>query len=392
MIIKPKVRGFICTTSHPKGCEKSVLEQIAYVKENGMISSGPKNVLIIGGSTGYGLASRIATAFGSNSKTLSVSFEKEPDQKRTASAGWYNTIAFEKQAKEAGLYARSLNGDAFSNEMKEKVADIIEKDLGKVDLVVYSLASPRRVHPDTGEVFNSVLKPIGTTYSNKTVDPLRGVVKGIDIEAAEGDDIKNTIEVMGGEDWEMWVDYLLERNLLDNKVITVAYSYIGPSLTHPIYKDGTIGMAKNHLNDSALKISNKLENALNGLAFVSVNKALVTQASSAIPVVPLYISILYKLMKENNTHEGCIEQMSRLFSDQVYSGVDTIRLDENRQLRLDDLEMDVSIQNKITDIWNSVNTENLQDLTDIDGYKDDFYKLFGFGFDGVDYDEDIPLI
>ena len=392
MIIKPKVRGFICTTSHPKGCEKSVLEQIAYVKQNGMISSGPKNVLIIGGSTGYGLASRIATAFGAGSKTLSISFEKEPDQKRTASAGWYNTIAFEKQAKEAGLYAKSLNGDAFSNEMKEQVADIIEKDLGKIDLVVYSLASPRRVHPDTGEVFNSVLKPIGKTYSNKTVDPLRGVVKDIDIKAAEGDDIKNTIEVMGGEDWEMWIDYLLERNLLDDKVITVAYSYIGPSLTHPIYKDGTIGMAKNHLNDSALKISNKLASSLNGLAFVSVNKALVTQASSAIPVVPLYISILYKLMKENNTHEGCIEQMTRLFGDQIYSDTGAIRLDDNRQLRLDDLEMDISIQNKITEIWDSVNTGNLETITDIDGYKDDFYKLFGFGFEGVDYEEDIPLI
>lgn len=393
MIIKPKVRGFICTTSHPKGCDRSVFEQIEYAKSHGQISKGPKNVLIIGGSTGYGLASRIATAFGAGSKTLSVSYEKEPDSKRTASAGWYNTIAFDKYARHEGLYAKSINGDAFSHQIKKEVAEIIEQDLGKVDLIVYSLASPRRVHPDSGAVYNSALKPIGQAYFNKTVDPLRGIVKDIDIQPADSNDISNTIEVMGGEDWEMWIDYLSDNDLLDEKVITMAYSYIGPSLTHPIYKDGTIGMAKNHLNETALKISKKLNIKLGGLAFVSVNKALVTQASSAIPVVPLYISILYKLMKEKNTHEGCIEQMVRLFSQKVYNSMaDNIELDENRQIRLDDWEMDSDIQNEISRVWSEVTTDNLNELTDINGYKEDFYRLFGFGFSEVDYDEDINLI
>jgi enoyl-[acyl-carrier protein] reductase / trans-2-enoyl-CoA reductase (NAD+) len=391
MIIKPKIRGFICTTAHPKGCEQAVKEQIAYVKNNTTVKKGPKNVLVIGASTGYGLASRIVAAFGSDAKTIGVSYEKEADAKRTASPGWYNTVAFEKFAHTEGLYAKSINGDAFSDGIKEEVGDLIEKDLGQVDLVVYSLASPRRIHPKTGEVFNSTLKPIGQAYTNKTVDPLRGIVKDITLEPASEDDIAKTIEVMGGEDWEMWVDYLKERGLLAENMMTMAYSYIGPSLTHPIYKEGTIGMAKNHLNDTALSLTNHLKD-LNGLAFVSVNKALVTQASSAIPVVPLYISLLYKIMKEKGTHEGCIEQMYRLFEDKMYVDGQKPALDGNRQIRLDDFEMSQDVQDQVAALWGQVTTENLVEIADADGYKEDFYRLFGFSFDGVNYGEDIALV
>jgi enoyl-[acyl-carrier protein] reductase/trans-2-enoyl-CoA reductase (NAD+) len=391
MIIKPKIRGFICTTAHPKGCAQAVKEQITYVKNNTPVKKGPKNVLVIGASTGYGLASRIVAAFGSDAKTIGVSYEKEADAKRTASPGWYNTVAFEKFAHAEGLYAKSINGDAFSDGIKEEVGDLIEKDLGQVDLVVYSLASPRRIHPKTGEVFNSTLKPIGQAYTSKTVDPLRGIVKDITLEPASEDDIAKTIEVMGGEDWEMWVDYLKGRDLLSENVMTMAYSYIGPSLTHPIYKDGTIGMAKNHLNDTALTLTNHLKD-LNGLAFVSVNKALVTQASSAIPVVPLYISLLYKIMKEKGTHEGCIEQMYRLFEDKMYVDGQQPVLDGNRQIRLDDLEMSQDVQDQIAALWGQVTTENLAEIADADGCIEDFYRLFGFSFDGVDYDEDIALV
>lgn len=385
MIIEPKFRGFICTAAHPEGCYQSVLQQVEYVKSQGHFD-GPKNVLIIGASTGYGLASRITATFGTAAKTIGVFFEKPAMGKRTASAGWYNTAAFEKLANDAGHYAKSINGDAFSNEIKEQVAVLIKEDLGQVDLIVYSLASPRRTDPNTGTTYSSVLKPIGETYTNKTVDPLSGKVKEVTIDPANNDDIENTIKVMGGEDWEMWMDFLASKNLLSDDVVTVAYSYIGPALTHPVYKNGTIGRAKDHLFETAKKLDQKFSN---GRAFISVNKALVTQASAAIPVVPLYMSILFKIMKEQGTHEGCIEQIYRLFKDNIYS--DTQNMDDEGRIRIDNLEMTPEVQSKIEEVWEQVNSENVHRLTDIEGYRDEFYRLFGFGMDNIDYKADIAV-
>ena len=386
MIINPKIRGFICTTAHPTGCQKSVSNQIDYVQQQGPIN-GPKNVLVIGASTGYGLASRIVAAFGAGAKTIGVSFEKEPADDRTATAGWYNTAAFEKFAQAKGLYAKSINGDAFSDEIKAQTMQLIKSDLGQVDLVVYSLASPRRIHPKTGHIFNSTLKPIGETFTNKTVDTMRGEVKDITIEPANQEEIENTIAVMGGDDWEMWIDALMQHNLLAPGAMTIAYTYIGPVVTHAIYKNGTIGKAKQHLYETAEKLTNKL-NVINGKALISVNKALVTQASSAIPVVPLYISLLYKIMKANGTHEGCIEQMYRMFKERVYESSEPI-VDAAGMVRMDDWEMDEKVQQTIAELWPQVNSENLADLTDLEGYRDDFHKLFGFNFAGVDYQADV---
>lgn len=386
MVIQPKIRGFICTTAHPVGCEKMVENQINYVKSQGHIN-GPKNVLVIGASTGYGLASRIVATFAANANTIGVFYEKEADDKRTASAGWYNSAAFEKIAHSEKRYAKSINGDAFSNDIKQRTADLIRQDLKQVDLIIYSLASPRRTHPDTGAVSSSVLKPIGKSYTSKTVDAFRGEVKEVTLESATDDEIKNTIDVMGGEDWEMWIDFLTKENLLAPGVTTVAYSYIGPKLTHPIYKEGTIGKAKEDLLATAHKLDKKLK-ALNGHALISVNKGLVTQASAAIPVVPLYISLLYKLMKEKGTHEGCIEQIYRLYKDFLYSPQKPA-LDDQGQIRLDDREMENDIQQKIAELWPQITTENLEKLTDINGYRDEFYHLFGFNAQGVDYTKDI---
>jgi enoyl-[acyl-carrier protein] reductase/trans-2-enoyl-CoA reductase (NAD+) len=386
MIIQPKIRGFICTTAHPAGCHQVVKEQIDYIKSKGPIT-GPKNVLVIGASTGYGLASRIAATFGAGAKTIGVFYEKEADEKRTASAGWYNTAAFEEIAHRDHLYAKSINGDAFSKDIKKQTADLIRKDLGKIDLVIYSLASPRRTHPDTQEVYSSVLKPIGRTYESKTVDAFRGEVKEVTLEGATDEEIANTVAVMGGEDWEMWMDYLAQENLLADGVTAVAYSYVGPEMTHPIYKAGTIGKAKEDLRHSATKITTKLK-PLHGRAMLSVNKAVVTQASAAIPVVPLYISLLFKLMKDKGTHENCIEQIYRLYHDHLYAAGD-LHLDADGQIRLDDLEMQADIQQQITATWPQITTENLLALTDIEGYRDEFYRLFGFHADGIDYDKDI---
>jgi len=377
MVIQPKIRGFICTTAHPTGCFKVVEEQINYVKSRGTFK-GPKNVLVIGSSTGYGLASRIEATFGANAKTIGVFFEKEADEKRTASAGWYNTAAFEKIAHAEGHYAKSMNGDAFSHDIKRRVAELIRKDLKQIDLIIYSLASPRRIHPDTEQVFSSVLKPIGKSYTSKTVDAFRGEVKDITLDAATEEEIRNTIAVMGGEDWEMWIDFLAKENLLANGIKTVAYSYIGPALTHPIYKEGTIGRAKDDLKHSAEKIEQTLK-PLHGQAVISVNKAVVTQASAAIPVVPLYISLLFKIMKEKGTHEGCIEQIDRLFKDHLYAN--NSQRDPENYIRLDDLEMDADVQQKITECWPQVTTENLAQLSDIEGYRNEFYRLFGFHAD-----------
>lgn len=394
MIIKPKVRGFVCVTAHPEGCAAHVQEWIDYVKAQGPIQSGPKKVLILGSSTGYGLASRVTAAFGSGAATLGVFFDRPSEEGRSATPGWYNTIAFTKAARAAGHYAKNIMGDAFSEDIKRQVIETIKADLGQVDLVVYSLASPRRTHPKTGAVHRSCLKPVGASYTNKTVDTDKGIVSDITIEPANEAEIADTVAVMGGEDWEMWIEALSSAGLLAPGAQSVAYSYIGPEVTWAIYKNGTIGLAKNDLERAAKAIDAKLKTS-GGRAFISVNKALVTQASSAIPVVPLYISILYKVMKAAGTHEGCIEQMHRLFSTQMYNG-NTPALDQAGRARVDDWEMRPEIQAAVAKVWPGVTTENLETETDIAGYREEFLKLFGFGLSGIDYDAEtephVPLI
>jgi enoyl-[acyl-carrier protein] reductase/trans-2-enoyl-CoA reductase (NAD+) len=385
MIIKPKFKNFICTTAHPEGCVKNVKEQINYVR-NLQLSNGPKKALIIGSSTGYGLASRIVSTFGAGASTIGVIFGKPASQTRTAGPGFYNTAAFEKEANEAGYYCKTINKDAFSKEAKDTAIKLIKKDLGKIDLVIYSLASPRRVHPETGETFHSVIKAVGEVYKNKTVNFHSYKVSDVEIQPANKDEIEQTITVMGGEDWKLWIDSLNSAGVLAEGAITVAYSYIGPEITYPIYRQGTIGKAKEHLEATA-KVLDKQLKKINGKAFVSVNKALVTQSSSAIPVVPLYISALYKIMKEKGIHEGCIEQIHRLFSDKLYG--DNLQLDDKGRIRLDDLEMREDVQKTISDLWNKITTENVRELTNIDDFKNEFFKLFGFGHLDIDYDKDI---
>jgi enoyl-[acyl-carrier protein] reductase/trans-2-enoyl-CoA reductase (NAD+) len=385
MIVSPKIRGFICTTAHPEGCAKHVAQQIEVVKSRGPLAQGPKKVLVIGSSTGYGLSSRIAAAFGSNAATIGVFFEKPGEPDRCGTAGWYNTVAFEKEAAAAGLYARSFNGDAFSDSMKEEVIAAIKADLGQVDCVIYSLASPRRTDPKSGEIYKSVLKPIGTSYTNKNLNTTTGVVDEVTLPPAEGDDIAQTVAVMGGEDWEMWIDALLHAGVLAEGTQTVAYSYIGPEVTWPIYKNGTIGKAKEDVERAQRALDGKLA-AVSGKAWVSVNKALVTQASSAIPVVPLYISLLYKAMKAEGTHEDTIEQMDRLFRDRLYSG--NPQLDEAGRIRVDDWEMAPALQELLGKRWQEVTTGNLAELGDFKGYQSSFIRLFGFGLEGVDYSAD----
>jgi enoyl-[acyl-carrier protein] reductase/trans-2-enoyl-CoA reductase (NAD+) len=385
MIIEPRMRGFICLTAHPKGCEQNVKNQIEYVKSKGKID-GAKRVLVVGASTGFGLASRITSAFGCDAATIGVFFEKPASEGKTASPGWYNSAAFEQEAHKAGLYAKSINGDAFSKEVKQQTIDMIKADLGQIDLIIYSLASPVRMHPETGVLHRSTLKPIGTTFTNKTVDFHTGNVTQVSIEPANQDDIDNTVVVMGGEDWSMWIDALKNENLLAEGATTIAYSYIGPAVTEAVYRKGTIGRAKDHLEATAFTISDKLKD-LNGKAYVSVNKALVTQASSAIPVIPLYISLLYKIMKAEGIHEGCIEQIQRLYSQRLYTG-NIVATDENGRIRIDDWEMRSDVQERVSDLWTKATTETLPEIGDLAGYKQDFLNLFGFGFDGVDYDAD----
>lgn len=388
MIIQPRTRGFICLTVHPDGASQTIKNQIDYVKSKGEIKNGPKKVLVIGASTGFGIASRISAAFGSNAATIGVFFEKPSSEGKLGTAGWYNTAAFEKEAHAAGLYAKSINGDAFSDEIKQQTIDLIKKDLGQVDLVIYSLASPRRVHPKTGVSYSSVLKPIGDSFTNKTVDFHTGVVSDISIAPIEGqEDIDNTIAVMGGEDWKFWMEDLKNAGVLADGVKTVAYSYIGPELTFPIYRNGTIGMAKNDL-EKTVPVINDLLKDIHGVSYVSVNKALVTQSSSAIPVVPLYISLLYKVMKEKGTHEGTIEQMQRLFAERLYTEDGNVLLDEQGRIRIDDLEMDPEVQAEVAKYWNTISTENLEEISDIKGYRKDFFNLFGFEIDGIDYEKD----
>lgn len=387
MIVEPKIRGFICTTAHPDGCRAHVQEQIDYVKCQGSFE-GPKKVLIVGASTGYGLASRIASAFGSGAATIGVFFDKAAKGKRTATAGWYNTVAFEAAAAKEGLYAKSFNGDAFSHEMKQTVIETIKKDLGKVDMVIYSLASPRRTDPDTGETYKSVLKPMDQDYSNTTIDIMSGELSEVSIEKATEAEAIETIKVMGGEDWALWMHALKEAGVLAEGCMTTAYSYIGPKLTVDIYRSGTIGKAKEDLEQTAFAISKEMA-ALGGKAFVTVCKALVTQASAAIPVVPLYMTLLFKIMKAQGTHEGCIEQMYRLMTERLNQ--QAVPVDNEGRIRIDDLEMADDVQDTIESLWQNIHHQELADIADLEGFRTDFLKLFGFAFEGVDYTADVEV-
>ena len=381
MKVTPKVRGFICTTAHPTGCEAAVRKQIDYVKTQPK-TEGPKQVLVIGSSMGYGLASRIAAAYSCGAATIGVMFDRPASGNKTATSGWYNTKAFEKFAVEDGLYAKTINGDAYSDECKKEVIELIKSDLGKVDMVVYSLAAPRRTVGDT--VYSSVLKTTGESYTNKTIDLRNNCVSEITIEPATEEEITATVKVMGGEDWEAWIDALKAADAIEDGAVTVAYSYIGPKLTHPMYFEGSIGRAKAHLYETAKKITK------DGIkAYISINKALVTQSSAAIPIVPLYISILYKVMKAKGNHEGCIEQMYRLFNQKLYG--ESVQTDENGMIRLDDLEMQKDVQDEVTELWNTLSQDNLKECADLDGYWEDFYALFGFGIEGVDYESDVDV-
>lgn len=377
-------------TAHPAGCARHVANQIQVVRDRGPIEGGPKRVLVLGSSTGYGLASRIAAAFGSGAATIGVFFERPGTEGKPATAGWYNSAAFETEARAAGLYARSFNGDAFSDEMKSEVIAAIKADLGSVDAVIYSLASPRRTHPKTGENFKSVLKPVGAPFTAKNLNTDRKQVDTVTIEPAEEDDVRQTVAVMGGEDWEMWLDALAEAGVLAEGVKTVAYSYIGPEVTWPVYRHGTIGKAKEDLERASAALNQRLA-SIGGKAWVAVNKAVVTQASSAIPVVPLYISLLFKVMKAAGNHEDCIEQMDRLFRDFLYAK-DAPAVDEAGRIRVDDWEMGETIQTEVMHRWDIVETSNLEELGDFSGYQENFLRLFGFGLAGVDYDADVDPV
>ena len=382
MIIAPKVRGFICTTAHPQGCREAVKQQIAFVRQKQQWETGPKKVLVIGASTGYGLASRISAAFGWGAATLGVSFEKPASGNRTATAGWYNTAAFEEFALEAGLYAKDIIGDAFSQATKEKAAQVIREDMGQVDCVIYSLAAPRRTMAD-GTVVSSVLKTVGAPYRNKTIDLKNRTVTEVEISPATSQEIQDTVCVMGGEDWRAWMTYLGEQGLLAPDCLTLAYSYLGPDLTHPMYLDGSIGMAKKDLKATADAMTAQLPGVR---AYVSVNKALVTQSSAAIPIVPLYITVLYRIMKDMGLHEGCIQQMARLFLDKLPQT--PVETDQEGYIRMDDWEMDSPVQQRVHQVWGQVDSQTLESICDIDGYWEDFYEMFGFGFPQVDYQAD----
>ncbi|MAD03013.1 trans-2-enoyl-CoA reductase family protein [Pseudoalteromonas shioyasakiensis] len=386
MVIKPKIRGFICTNAHPVGCAEHVQEQINYVKAQGPLSNAPKNVLVIGASTGYGLASRITAAFGGGAKTLGIFFEKEGSERKTGSAGWYNTAAFQAAAEEAGLWSKNINGDAFSNEIKQKAIDTIKADLGKIDLVIYSLASPRRTDPNTGETYSSTLKPIGSDITTKNLNTSKRVIDEVTVEAASQEDIDNTIKVMGGEDWEMWIDALKEADVLADNFKTTAYTYIGKELTWPIYGHATIGKAKEDLDRATQAIKESTKD-LNGEAYVSSLNAVVTQASSAIPIMPLYISALFKVMKADGTYEGTIEQIHSLFTENLYG--ETPRFDEGGHLFQNYKELEDDVQARVQHVWDTVDTDTIDELTDYVGYHNEFLRLFGFGIDSVDYEQDV---
>jgi enoyl-[acyl-carrier protein] reductase/trans-2-enoyl-CoA reductase (NAD+) len=386
MIIKPRVRGFLCTTTHPAGCAANVKHQIEYVKSRGPIENGPKKVLVIGASTGYGLASRITAAFGSGAATLGIFFEKEGTEKKTGTAGWYNSAAFHTFAEAEGLYAKSINGDAFSDEIKQKAIDTIKADLGQVDLVVYSLAAPRRQHPVTGVIHSSTLKPIGGDTVQKGVNTDKEEVQDFHLEQATQEEIDNTVAVMGGEDWQMWIEALDEAGVLADGAKTTAYTYIGEKLTWDIYWHGTIGAAKKDLDKRVIDIRQQLERK-GGDARVAVLKAVVTQASAAIPAMPIYLALLFKVMKERGVHEGCIEQIDGLFRDSLYG--QSPQFDEEGRLRADRKELDPDVQAAVAALWDGISTENLRQRSDFEGYKREFLQLFGFEVDGVDYDADV---
>ncbi|GEA61079.1 enoyl-ACP reductase FabV [Vibrio comitans] len=392
MIIKPRIRGFICTTTHPVGCEANVKEQIAYTKAQGPIANAPKRVLVVGSSSGYGLSSRIAAAFGGGAATIGVFFEKPGTEKKPGTAGFYNAAAFDKLAHEEGLYAKSLNGDAFSNEAKQKTIDLIKEDLGQIDMVVYSLASPVRKLPETGELIRSSLKPIGETYTSTAVDTNKDQIIEASIEPATEEEIADTVTVMGGEDWELWINALSEAGVLADGCKTVAYSYIGTELTWPIYWDGALGRAKMDLDRASTALNEKLSST-GGTANVAVLKSVVTQASSAIPVMPLYIAMVFKKMREEGVHEGCMQQIYRMFSQRLYKADGTAaEVDESNRLRLDDWELREDIQQHCRDLWPQITSENIRELTDYQEYKDEFLSLFGFGIEGVDYEADVDTL
>ena len=387
MIVQPKVKGFMCTTAHPEGCKAAVKNQIEYIKSKPKPETGGyKKVLVIGASMGYGLASRIAAAYAYGADTIGIIFDKQGKEKRTASAGWYNTAAFEEFAARDGLYAKSLNGDAYSQEIKDKTSELIKKDWGKADMVIYSIAAPRRKAPD-GVTYRSVLKTTDKEYTNKTIDLMTGKIYSVTIPFATEEEINDTVKVMGGEDWELWIKALKDADVLEDNALTIAYSYIGPELTHPIYYNGTIGRAKAALYKSA----DNIDAAYPGIsAYVSVNKALVTQSSSAIPIVPLYMSLLYKVMKEKGLHEGCIEQMYRLMCSRICAE-GGVPVDEKRLIRLDDYEMKDEVQKEVARLWESVSEDNIKEVADIEGYWKEFYEIFGFEIEGVDYDADVDI-
>ena len=385
MIIKPKIRGFICTTTHPTGCKVNVEKQIDYVKKNGKIANGPSRVLVIGSSTGYGLASRISAAFGSGAATIGVFFEKPGTETKPGSAGWYNSAAFDEAAKREGLYSKSINGDAFSDEIKRLTIETIKKDLGKIDLVVYSLAAPRRTDPQ-GVVHTSTLKPIGKAVTLRGINTDKGVVVDTTLEPATQEEIDGTVKVMGGEDWQLWIDALRDADVLAEGAKTTAFTYLGEKLTQDIYWNGSIGEAKKDLDKKVLTLRENLA-ALKGDARVSVLKAVVTQASSAIPIMPLYLSLLFKVMKEQGTHEGCIEQVYGLFKDSLYGSEP--KLDADGRLRADLAELEPKVQDAVAALWNQVTDDNVNEISDFAGYKAEFLRLFGFEVDGVDYDADV---
>lgn len=390
MIIKPRVRGFMCVTTHPVGCAANVKQQIDYVKNHGPIANGPKKVLVLGSSTGYGLASRITAAFGSGAATLGVFFEREGTADKPGTAGWYNSAAFHRFAEAEGLYAKSINGDAFSDDVKRKTIETIKADLGQIDLVVYSLAAPRRIHPVTGAIHNSTLKPIGKDVTQRGIDTDKQVVKEITLTAASQEEIDNTVAVMGGEDWQMWIDALDAAGVLAPGAKTTAFTYVGEKVTWDIYWHGTIGAAKKDLDKRVIDIRKKLA-AKGGDARVSVLKAVVTQASSAIPIMPLYLSLLFKIMKADGTHEGCIEQVDGLFRDSLYNSNPI--LDDEGRLRADGKEMRSEVQHKVLELWPQVTDANLNEVSDFKGYKQEFLRLFGFEIENVDYDADVnPVV
>ena len=388
MVVQPKIRNNICLNAHPEGCAAQVLRQIEYSKKQKPIS-GPNNALIIGSSTGYGLASRIVASFSCRAPTIGVFYEKPGDGNKVGTAGWYNNVAFERIAESEDVYAKSINGDAFSDEVKEQVTEIIRRDLSKIDLLVYSLASPSRADPDTGQTHRSVIKPIGSAFSSITLNAMTGEIDSFSLEPATQEEIDSTVKVMGGEDWARWIGHLYAAGVLDDRFLTVAYSYIGAPSTNPMYRDGTIGRAKQHLEQTAHGLTETLE-SIGGRAYVSVNKAIVTRASAVIPAVPLYISLLFKVMKKKGVHEDCIHQIYRLFQDRLYTE-GPLLLDEEGRIRVDELEMREDIQAEVQELWERTTNENIKELADLDGYWNAFLRFHGFGVNGIDYEADVRV-